>query len=77
MPDVLVRNVDDDILERLKARAMAKHRSLQAELQVILSHAAQQTSCEDIQERASALRKRLGGRTHTDSSELLAEDRAR
>ncbi len=37
MPDVLVRNVDKDILERIKVRAMVKHRSLQAELQVILS----------------------------------------
>lgn len=77
MPDVLVRNLDEGDLERLKARATDKQRSLQAELQMILSHAARQASCGDIRKTAAELRKKLAGRSHTDSAELLAEDRAR
>ena len=77
MPDVLVRNVDQTVLDRLKARANEQHRSLQAELQTILSQAATQASCEEIKDRAAELRNILGGREHTDSARLLAEDRSR
>jgi plasmid stability protein len=77
MPDVLVRNVDQTVLDRLKARASEQHRSLQAELQAILSQAATQASCEEIKDRAAELRTILGGREHTDSARLLAEDRSR
>ena len=77
MPDVLVRNVDQTVLYRLKARANERHRSLQAELQTILSQAAAQASCEEIKDRAAKLRNILSGREHTDSARLLAEDRSR
>ena len=77
MPDVLVWDVDHVVLERLKARANEKHRSLQAELKAILSQAATQASCEEIKARAAELRNVLGEREHTDSAELLAEDRFR
>ena len=77
MPDVLVRNVDEVILERLKARAVGKNRSLQAELQLILVHAAAHLGCDEIKDRAEELRKVLEAREHSDSTDLLAEDRAR
>jgi plasmid stability protein len=77
MPDVLVRNVDEVVLERLKARAHTEHRSLQAELQLILTRAATQLGCDEIKSKAAKLRTLLDGREHTDSANLLAEDRAR
>ena len=40
MAQVLVRNLDDAVVERLKARAAAKQRSLEAELREILEEAA-------------------------------------
>lgn len=77
MPDVLVRNVDQAVLDRLKARASERHRTLQSELHAILSQAATQASCEEIKDRATELRNILGEREHTDSADLMAEDRSR
>lgn len=41
MPQLLIRNFEDETVEQLKARAKANHRSLQAEVQLILEHAAE------------------------------------
>lgn len=40
MKGLLVRNLDEGILERLKRRARARHRSLQGEIHAILEEAA-------------------------------------
>ena len=48
MAIVLVRDLDDEVYERLKARAAAE-----------------------------AMRRRLEGRPHSDSGEILAEERLR
>lgn len=40
MPSLHIRNLDGAVVERLKARARAHHRSLQGELEVILREAA-------------------------------------
>lgn len=40
MPQVLIRDLDSEILKRLKKRAEENHRSLQRELHFILSQAA-------------------------------------
>jgi plasmid stability protein len=40
MKGLLVRNLDEGILERLKRRARARHRSLQGEIHAILAAAA-------------------------------------
>ena len=40
MPNVLVRDVETSILEKLKARAALRSRSLQSEMQIILKDAA-------------------------------------
>lgn len=39
MPAILIRNLDDAILARLKARAARHHRSLQGEAKLILESA--------------------------------------
>jgi plasmid stability protein len=44
MPAVLVRNLDDAVIDSLKRRASASHRSLEAELRVILEEAAAPSS---------------------------------
>jgi plasmid stability protein len=41
MAQVLVRDVDPAVLEKLKARARNNHRSLEAELRVVLARAAE------------------------------------
>ncbi len=75
MPDVLVRGVSDEGLERLKARAKRHGRSLQREARLVLEQAAG-TSVEDALAAARQWRRKLG-RRFDDSAELIREDRDR
>ena len=79
MPEVLVRNLDEAVLEQLKARALGNGRSLQAELKLILEQAARVGVVDRATYRALAdrVRRELGPGPHSDSAELLAEDRGR
>ena len=76
MANVLIRNLDEKIVERLKERASRNGRSLQAELQVIVERAA---TVEVVESRglASRIRRKLGNRKHSDSAVSLADDRQR
>lgn len=76
MAQVLVRDLKTDVVIRLKARAKRHGRSLQTELKEILPTASRHSAL-DARALADRIRRRLGGRAHTDSVELLAEDRAR
>lgn len=77
MPDVLVREVDESALAKLRERAVANGRSLDSELRVILEQAAGQTVAASAKTLAEQMTLRLAGRTHTDSAALLREDRSR
>jgi plasmid stability protein len=78
MARVLIRNLDERTVNKLKARAARNRRSLQAELQVIVERAAE---VDIVDGRAAAARIRrkleLSGRKFSDTTELLAEDRRR
>jgi plasmid stability protein len=76
MVQVLVRDLEAEVVARLKARAKRQGRSLQAELKEILEQASRQ-SLVDARALAARIRRQLAGRSHSDSAELLAEDRAR
>jgi plasmid stability protein len=77
MPDVLVRDVDETALARLKERARIHGRSLGVELKCILEQAAKQIDMVSARELAERMSRSLEGRQHTDSAELLREDRDR
>ena len=77
MPDVLVRDVDEKVLARLKEKAKAHGRSLGVELKFILEQAAKQLDMITARELADRMSRRLEGRHHSDSAELLREDRDR
>ena len=82
MSEVLVRNLDESVVDQLKARAQGNGRSLQAELKLILEQAARGLPSTKLTRSAyrtlaEELRSRLGGGTQSDSAELIAEDRAR
>lgn len=69
-----IKNVPDDLAEKLRERARASHRSLQGELMVILEQAAgeyQHVTLGMIRERARA----YGIRTNGDSVDMIREDR--
>lgn len=76
MAQVIVRNVDDDAIRRLKARAARKGTSLERELRTIIVEAARPDRAA-FRERAAVLRRKLAGRRHTDSTKLIREDRDR
>jgi antitoxin FitA len=81
MSEVLVRNLDQGVVEQLKARARSSGRSLQAELKLVLERAAQPAPMRPTRAQyrvlADRVRATLGERPQADSADLLAEDRAR
>ncbi len=78
MPQLLVRNLQEETVESLKQRAKANHRSLQAELALILENAAKVQSISFWKHSAS-IREQLAQskKSFTDSTELIREDRDR
>ncbi len=74
---MLVRDLDPKVVERLKARARAHGRSLQKEVKSILEEAAATLSMGEAAEAAELWQRRLAGREHSDSAELVREDRER
>lgn len=77
MAQVLVRQLDDRVVDRLKKRAKEHGRSLQSEVKTILEEAV--PDYEAAWRRIDALRKRLKktGRAFSDSAALIREDRDR
>jgi plasmid stability protein len=77
MATALVRDLDDEVYERLKARAAGNDRSLEAELREILVLASKQVDLATARSAADAMWQRLEGRPHSDSGEMLAAERIR
>ena len=80
MATLHVRRLDDDVVSRLKRRAVANHRSLEGEVRHILEQAA----TDDMAERMRAFRvlsERLRGETGDEpqipAHVLIREDRDR
>lgn len=76
MAQILVRNLEDSLVDRLKQRAAENHRSLENEVKRILEEAVPQ-DIGDFRPRSHALRDKLAGRDFPDPAELIASDRAR
>jgi plasmid stability protein len=74
MPNLLIRDLDDDVLQGLKAAAQAHGRSLQAEIHDALRRANTRNLAETRRLSARWFR-RLKSRTHADSTALVREDR--
>lgn len=84
MVQVSVEDINPVILEKLEDIAKKHGRSLQAEIKYILEQAVQTevTSTKQVdiaaaKEKAARMRQHLAGHIHTDSAELLREDRER
>ena len=79
MATVNVRRLDEAVVQKLKERAAAKNRSLEAELREILERTAAEDDYAErmrvFRERADELRAQTAGRKHTPSEELIREDR--
>jgi len=74
MPQLLVRDVPQDVVEALRRRAAEHGRSAEAEHRIIL----QEALCAGragFWERAAVLREETRGRISTPSEELIRQDR--
>jgi plasmid stability protein len=73
---VLVRNLDEGTVNALKARAATHGRSLEQELRLLLTEAAQPTR-DDVVRAAATIRRLQSKPTSVDLEALVREDRDR
>jgi hypothetical protein len=76
MAQLLIRDLDVETIERLKARARLHRRSLQGEVKLILENEAA-ASRDDHWALAGRIRAAFGERRFSDSAEIVREDRDR
>ena len=78
MATVSVRRLDDEVVRRLKRRAVENNRSLESEARHILEQAAEGGTVEKVttfRALAEGLRKKTNNRPQTPSHILIREDR--
>lgn len=76
MAQVLIRGLDPELVERLRAQAKRNGRSLEAELRIGLESLVKDSREESIR-KAREIQASLKGRKFSDSTELIREDRER
>ena len=72
-----IKDVPEEQVERLRARAKANHRSLQGELKAILDLVAPAAETPITLDELAESGRRLGLRTPSQSVQMIREDRDR
>ena len=78
MGQVVIRNIDDRVLERLKVRATAQRKSLEQSLRELLTEAARPSRAEllaDLERIRAMTPARRPGVTYPTADQLIREDR--
>jgi plasmid stability protein len=75
MSSILVRGLDQKTIERLKERARLNGRSLQQEVKALPEFAAETLTMRGTRRLSEQRRRRLGGRSFSESARLIREDR--
>jgi plasmid stability protein len=75
MANLTIRNLDNAVVERLKNRAKANNRSLEAEVRDLLERSVGPMSREEFIGLARRVRAMTPNMPQTDSTILLREDR--
>ena len=75
MASLSIRNLDDEVLTRLKRRAARHGCSAEAEVRAILQQVLSGESEPGFEELAARLRAVTAGRPHTPAEVLLRESR--
>lgn len=75
MAQLIVRNLDDELVSRLKQRAAEHGRSAEAEHREILRQALQEEPRRSFKEMAARVRAMIGDRPQTPSEVLQREGR--
>ena len=73
MTNLSIKNVPEDLVTQLRARAREHHRSLQGELMAILEGALRPRpmTIDEVYQRI----KKLGAQTGAESADMVREDR--
>lgn len=74
MAQLVINDIDDDVVERLKARAQAEKKSLDQKLRDVLSAAATPSRAEVLAEM-QRIRAMTPRPLTTDSADLIRQDR--
>lgn len=79
MADIIIRDLNPDVVERLEDRAKHHGLSLEGEAKVILESAVpvEKLSMDRARQLATEIRRSFGDRVFSDSAELIREDRDR
>lgn len=78
MGNLTIRNLDDRVIEHLKAQAKANQRSLEGEVRyVLMQQVDRRARIADFRERTREIAQLTAGTPQTDSVTLLREDRDR
>jgi plasmid stability protein len=75
MSSIVVRGLDQKTIERLKERARLNGHSLQQEVKALLERAADTLTMREARRLSERWRRRLGGRSFSDSAHMIREDR--
>lgn len=75
MGSVLIRNLDDEVIAKLRVRAAENGRSMEAELRVILNQVLSREPKESFWDLAAKARALTAGTKQTPSEVLLRESR--
>jgi len=76
MPQLLVRNLEEDTIKRLKALAKQHGRSLQGQVKLVLEEAAT-LPIGEVSMLLEKWQRRLARRQFSDSAKLIRKDRGR
>jgi plasmid stability protein len=77
MAQILVRNIDEEVVERLKRRARENGRSLQTEVKTVLEQSAKAMTMAEARKQMDRFRSQFKGRKFPDSAKLIRKDRDR
>lgn len=77
MAQILVRNLDEETVGRLKRQAKRNGRSLQSEVKILIEEATHVADTDAVWKRTEQFRNRLKGRKFPNSADLIREDRDR
>ena len=78
MGNLTIRNLDERVIDALKAQARTNQRSLEAEVRYLLTQRVdRRVRMADFRERTAQIARMSADTPQTDSVDLLREDRER
>jgi plasmid stability protein len=77
MAQILIRDLDDELVALLKARAKSNHRSLQGEVKALIEERVRAGRKDAAREELRRFRMSIGKKRLSDSASLIRSDRSR